>query len=49
MHSFSTFVTIIHNRGALILQAENILFEPDTGNAETGKKDNQFRFLSIDF
>jgi len=26
------------NRGALILRAENILFEPDTGNADVGKQ-----------
>lgn len=36
--SFSTFAEIFHSRGALIKWAENILFEPDTGNADVGKK-----------
>jgi len=36
---FITFATIIHNRGALILRAENTLFEPDTDNADTGIKE----------
>jgi len=44
---FSTFAKIFHSRGALNLRAENILFEPDTGNADVGKKEFNFKVFTL--